>query len=109
LMDCSFVASINRTPITTSSSSFSSSSPNANGRPQKFCTLRSSFNLRSMDSSFWNGGGVYNSCFFVTLISLLQFLTLPLPHHFFQYLNWHLCGSKPGTMFSIAHKPGISP
>ena len=71
LMDCSFVASINRTPIATSSSS---SSSNANGRPQKFCTLRSSFNSRSMDSSFWNGGGVYNSFLFITLISLCNFL-----------------------------------
>lgn len=80
LMECSFVTNSKRTPIASSSAASSAASCvscsaslspyyNANlsvsGRPQKVLALRSSFTSRSMDSSFWDGGGVCNFNFFV--------------------------------------------
>lgn len=85
LMECSFVTNSKRTPIASSSAASSAASCvscsaslapyyNANlsvsGRPQKVLALRSSFTSRSMDSSFWDGGGVCNFFWGVKLISL---------------------------------------
>lgn len=84
LMECSFVTNSKRTPIASSSAASSAASCvscsaslspyyNANlsgsGRPQKVLALRSSFTSRSMDSSFWDGGGVCNFNFFFLVAS----------------------------------------